>query len=569
MKIKLPKQYRGMFFPKLFSIEMNNFAVEMLLPSLFFLTESRGKQRREKSDSENISEYISKLCRHSRIEGFSDPVGERVLEKWARTSLLVTGKKGRERVGTQILFLQPLTYLTFKAGFPTESSRLRNVNYFLYRYMIDALVEQSGEESERSAYETVRGALRQSFAEGIENLPQGMPGAEVDGVYDGHTALDTETLLCTLFMDSFPPAKISNRKSEARPPVCKGQAKRFMRAFVKFIQVFKDRMPARELIYNLQTLINFELCIYTLKLAYGTNHLILTGEIPDQFTTNESPNGPEIFVDFTDSSKGFSRELARRCVSRDLQELSQFFSSILRLRALDRFVENNPRFESQLTERDPIDYLQTLIELQENQHIQAKADNVIDEIVDINTSDNEEPNEMFNEFRNHCNNLYPEDSIDRLVLILDEAQRNSGGRKVISWFKSVSGVEKRYGFIKGPTRRRNSWAYAPSNDLLWTLVHLAATKPDDPRVDKPKKIRFADFLEFLKTRYGIIVNQVPQGMESIEANKASRDNLLALQIRLRKMGLFDNLSDDFEAQYINPQYRHIRRNDVPSKDSAL
>ena len=51
MRIKIPnspKGLKGTFFSKLFSIEMNDFSVEMLLPSLFFLVESKGKKRKEK-----------------------------------------------------------------------------------------------------------------------------------------------------------------------------------------------------------------------------------------------------------------------------------------------------------------------------------------------------------------------------------------------------------------------------------------------------------------------------------------------------------------------------------------
>ena len=126
---------------------------------------------------------------------------------------------------------------------------------------------------------------------------------------------------------------------------------------------------------------------------------------------------------------------------------------------------------------------------------------------------------------------------------------------MISWFKDVSGVEKNYGFIKGSSRHRNTWTYSMSNDLLWTLIHLASINPSDESNLEPKRIRLIEFLGFLEEWYGIIINRVPEGMESIESNHSARENLSALQRRLRQMGLFDNLSDDFEAQYIKPQYR--------------
>ncbi|MBU2600478.1 hypothetical protein KJ849_07890 [bacterium] len=411
------------------------------------------------------------------------------------------------------------------------------------------------------AYLIVRLALRQAFAEGISGLPENAPGVEINGVYDGQTKLDTDTLMATLFMDIFPLAQIGTPiKSEAQAPVCEGQAKRFMKGFIKFIMVFKDRMPARELIYNLQALINFELCIYTLKLIYGTNYLVKTGDISAQFTLDIMPTKPEIYVDITDNQRCFSREIARQCVSRDLQEFAQFFTSNLRLRSIDYFASSNPKLKSMIAGNQGGEYFRVLNSLAQHNDIQADARSAIKRIRDENQIETDEINEMLEEFFSRCDNRYPDDSLSRLVMILDEAQRNSLGVKMIQWFKDMGGVERNYGFIKGAGRYRNTWAYSMSNDLLWTLVHLASINPSELKDnDKPKRFRLAEFLEFLEKWYGIVINRVPEGMESIESNHSARENLSALQRRLKQMGLFDNLSDDFEAQYIRPQYRDVRK----------
>ena len=355
MKIKLPKELKGTVFTKLFSIEMNDFSIEMLLPAFFFLIESRGRGRRNKTEAEKIDEYISRFKEHNRIQGFSDADGSRVLEKWVKTSLMVVGKKGRQKRENQILYLQPLTYLTFKTGFPSASSRLRNVHYFLYQLMIDALKDRG----EQTAYKIVRDVLRLAFAQGITGLPEVAPGLELDGSYDGqNNNLDTDTLFSTLFMDIFPPVKIAAPlKKKSLSPTCEGQAKRLMQGVIKFIMVFKDRMPARELIYNLQAILNFEFCIYTLKLVYGTNHLVKTGELPSQYSLDKLPTKPEVYVDVTDLPKNFSSEIARECVSRDLQELSKFFTSNLRLRTIDYFVGDDPALNIRLRENKGAKYL--------------------------------------------------------------------------------------------------------------------------------------------------------------------------------------------------------------------
>lgn len=560
MRIKIPnnpKGLKGTFFSKLFSVEMNNFLVEMLLPSLFFLVESKGKKRRRKTDPTTIEEYLSKLKNSEKIVGFDDTDGKRIFEKWVKTSLMEIGKKGLKKTIDQILYLQPLTYMTLKPGFPSETSRLRNVHYFIYTLLLDALIKRYGEP--KKALLDIRTALRTSFAEGVRGLPEIDAGVDIDGTYDGFTKLDIESLLSLKFMDVFPKAEISTNKVDADRPICQGQAKRFMEGFIKFVMIYKDRMPARELIYNLQALINFELLVYTLKLIYGTNHLIKNKEALPQFSFDEGNTVPFIYVDFGESYKSLSREIARQCTSRDIQELSQYFKSNLFLRTLNLIVENNPRYSLDYDKYEPSEYMLSLLELKEDPHVQATADIYNQNIKSINL-DNDEKGDIdtiVSEFFNRCDLQY-KDSFDRLVTILDQAQRNSGGNRLFTWFRDVSGVAKDFGIVRGATRNRNTWAYVMSNDLLWTLVHLASIQPENLHKDHPGRIRLIDFLDFLKRRYGILVKEVPEEFSSIDSNKAARENLISLQRRLKQMGLFENLSDDYEAQYITPQYRSVR-----------
>lgn len=560
MRIKIPnspKGLKGTVFTKLFSVEMNDFAVEMLLPSLFFLVESKGRKRKRKTNPTTIEEYLNALRANENIIGFDDLDGKRIFEKWTKTSLIEIGKKGLKKTIDQILYLQPLTYMTLKPGFPSESSRLRNVHYFIYTLLLDALIKRYGEP--KKALLDIRSALRTAFAEGVKGLPDIDAGVDINGTYDGTTHLDIEALLSLKFMDVFPRAEISTNKVDADKPICQGQAKRFMEGFVKFVLIYKDRMPARELIYNLQALINFELLIYTLKLIYGTNYLVKNNKTLPQFGFDDGSTTPFIYVDFGDSYKSLSRDIARQCTSRDIQELSQFFKSNLFLRTLDLIISNNPRYPLEYANCEPFEYMLNLLTLKEDAYVQATADIFNQNIKGINLDHEnlEDVDIIVSEFFNRCDLQY-KDSLDRLVAILDQAQRNSGGQRLFTWFRDVSGVAKDFGIVRGATRNRNTWAYVMSNDLLWTLVHLAAIQPDNMKKDHPERIRLVDFLDFLKTRYGILVKEVPSEFDSIDANRAARENLFSLQRRLKQMGLFENLSDDYEAQYITPQYRSVR-----------
>ena len=119
MKIKLPKDIVGVKFPRISTIEMNDFDIDLFLPSLFFtiLSQGRGKAR-QTNDPKTIAKFIDALSNHAELEGFNDAEGRKVLERLVRTTLITTGSIGRSHVNEQITSIVPYTILAHKAGFP-------------------------------------------------------------------------------------------------------------------------------------------------------------------------------------------------------------------------------------------------------------------------------------------------------------------------------------------------------------------------------------------------------------------------------------------------------------------
>jgi hypothetical protein len=118
---------------------------------------------------------------------------------------------------------------------------------------------------------------------------------------------------------------------------------------------------------------------------------------------------------------------------------------------------------------------------------------------------------------------------------------------------------KPHGALKGTKKNRRSWRYEPSNDLLAVLVQLAAARLapsnqlNDGGVILPE-IRLVDFLAFLETRFGILIDRPPSQFSGAEYAAAARENLRAMLARLRQMGMFNDLSDDFTVQRLRPPY---------------
>ena len=140
MKPIIPKALRGYSFDRLIGVEFNDFDVERLLPSLFYITVTRGRQVAKRVNSEKeLSTYVEALRQHKRMQGFDGDNGRRLLDRWVRSTIVKMGRMGSSRRDEQIQYIQPLTLLSYKSGFPASISRQRRVHQFLYSLFLRVL----------------------------------------------------------------------------------------------------------------------------------------------------------------------------------------------------------------------------------------------------------------------------------------------------------------------------------------------------------------------------------------------------------------------------------------------
>ena len=146
MMFKIPKPSRRTKFDRLLSIELNDFDVERLLPTLFNLVVTRGRNRTSGNNEERtVSEFVEGLSNNPHVKGFDGDEKE-VLELWIRSVALTVGQAGRTKSREKIEFVNPSTLLTYKTGLPKPSSRQRNVPRFLYNAMCNCGLEGSNNE---------------------------------------------------------------------------------------------------------------------------------------------------------------------------------------------------------------------------------------------------------------------------------------------------------------------------------------------------------------------------------------------------------------------------------------
>lgn len=557
MKVKLPKELKGVKFPKVLTIEMNDFDIDLFLPSLFYtiLSQGRGKARRT-NDPKDIQRYIDALAHHSILEGFDDRAGYKVLERLVRTTLITTGSVGRSNRGEQITSIIPYTLLAHKPGFPAEGSRHRGADTFIYKAL---------REKMNRADKELLDAVKIIFGRGVNigNMP------DLGGNYDGKAELDTLTRLSIAFLDGFQNTRTGMSREQSVTPACPKLANELATDLLRYLFEYYERMPSQAFTYNLLALINFELFNYTLKLVYAVNGLVQNPEIlPSAMRDPLEASSPQLYLDFTQDVRGRSHEMAKACVRRDIEAYQQFLYSTLHLRLLDSYVislrrnaERRVKIDSILegSESGPF-YLQGLLFLRDNPTLSV--------YLDAQARVDEERIREENELPDDAGNVVDEEElswldditsvadtdIERVVNLLVEGQRDSALKHYVSWYWSVGGMKKTHGLLAGSVRTRSSWRYAPSNDLLAVLVQVTAARLSSQGI---QSIRLQEFLQFIEKRFGILIDRPPDIFRGAEYIAAAHDNLRAMQNRLRQMGIFRDLSDDFTIQRLHPPYSDI------------
>lgn len=558
MKIKLPKDIVGVKFTRISTIDMNDFDIDLFLPSLFFtiLSQGRGKAR-QTNDPKAIAKFVDALSHHSDLEGFNDVEGRKVLERLVRTTLITTGGVGRSRVDEQITSIVPYTILAHKPGFPV-GSRQRGADTFIYQVLREHL---GADDALRSFVKTVfgRGVIIGSIA-------------ELGGTYDGKTRLDTLTRLSIAFLKGFENTRPGSRSRENNvPSPCPSLAKELATDLLRYLFEYHTTMPTQAFIHHLLVLINFELFNYTLKLVNAVNELVQHPDsLPAAMRDNAKISPPQLYLDFTESSIGYSQEMAKACVRRDIETYQQFLASNLLLRQLDIYVvklKRNPRYSPVIEDvlRPGIsgaEYLQGLLWLKNdpalNLSIDAAASFDEDRIRKVNTDEGEDDDPEALRWLDTIVDT-AESNIERVVSLLVEGQKGNAIEHFVKWYWGVGGMKKPQGVLRGITLSRKSWCYAPTNDLLAMFVQLAAARlsaphTQDSRDQELQPIRLQEFLQFLEQRFGILVDRPPSPYEGAEYTAAARENLRAMLRRLRQMGIFRDLSDDFTVQRLHPPY---------------
>ena len=538
--------------------ELNNFEIEGLLPALFYAAISEGRGiSRQVNDPSDIKKYVQSLVEHPAVSFTNVTDRFALMNNLVRTTLIKTSNRGRgAKKAEKIAAIAPYSILSHKTGLPMPSSYMRNVDKFLYNIML----KNAGKQ------EAIILRLKDVFGKGIQLGTFPLYHSQ----YDGATPVNILTRISIAFLDGFKPISAKANQPEKRvSPACPHFAEEIGIDVLRYMNEYHQLMQTEAFTYYFHSLLNFELFVYTLKLVHGANNLVSQPDTtPSVFLNepNDSPSLPLIYLDFTQIKNGASYEMAKRCVLRDIDAYLRFVYSNLYLRQLSRYVKSMKRGSrnadiEQLMEGETngAGYILGLSKLRQDDSLWRDIEASAHRDEELIRIENQNEDDKDNTDLSWLDEIadFGQNDFERVIYLLTEAQQKHTNSNYITWYWQTGGIRKPYGLLAGDVKSRYSWRYEPTNDLLATLVQVAAVRLNDKNAIQP--IRLIDFLAFLKNRFGIIIDEPPELTIGTEYQAAARENVLALQYRLRQMGLFLDLSDDFTEQYIIPPYQTVKK----------
>jgi hypothetical protein len=510
------------------NVELNDTDIDSMLTKILERAVKRGRVSGSRVDTKDYVGYLTKLQRSPHLEGADGERGLEVLDGWVRSSVLVQQTAGLRRDTVQMGYLRPLTIAAYRSGLPKSASRNRRADSLLYRTMARVL-KQQGEENESAV---IQHLFLETFGRGVELGP--FPST--NPTYDGSSDIDIDTLLALRFIEQFEGNEAHKKDQEPLDPPVPVAVEPLGRDLVNFLTFYGPHLPVAEAYTHLSAVLSLRLFQLPLVTAHAARSLLQSGNaIP------EDANPCRHYCDFVRIRGHASDELSRMSVQRDLEVMRTFFGDRLLLRSLNDAVQVLPQkpdlgdsAESRLMavarfKDDPMMQMALQMQIQAINGALDPADEGRSFIAEQQATDGLT-------------------AADQLTAILVEGLRKRGLENQVKWFWSAGGIKKSYGLLTGSLKSRPSWRYAMSDEALVTFLCMVFV--DDTGQRTTTKLPIREVLARLEKRFGILIATPPTELDSADARAGAAANLTAFTQRMKLLGCFEGLSDDFSAQFV-------------------
>lgn len=510
------------------SVELNDTDVDSMLTKILERAVKRGRVSGSRVDTKDYVGYLGKLQRSPHLKGADGERGLEVLDGWIRSSVLVQQTAGLRRDTVQMGYLRPQTIAAYRSGLPKTASRNRKADSLAYWAMARVL-KQRGDQNQSAV---IQHLFLKTFGRGVDLGP--FPST--NPAFDGCSEIDIDTLLALRFIEQFEGNEAPQKDPEPLDPPVPAAVDPLGRDLVAFLTLYGPHLPVAEAYTHLSALLSLRLFQLPLVTAQAARMLLQSGSASD---TNANPC--RHYCDFVRTRGHASDELSRMSVQRDLEVLRTFFGDRLLLRSLNDAVELLPHRPD----------LGTSAEARLKAVVSMKGDPAMQMALQMQIQDIKRALDPQDEGRRFIAEQQAAEGLtaaDQLTAILVEGLRKRGLENQVKWFWSAGGIKKSYGLLTGSLKSRASWRYAMSDEALVAFLCMVFVDPSGQRTTTRLPIR--EVLSRLEARFGILIAAPPTDLDSADARAGAAANLTAFTQRMKLLGCFEGLSDDFNAQFV-------------------
>lgn len=533
-------------------IEMDR-VLTMLFPRLKY--DGYASRRPPRGGDLTVEEFMEDFLEHPEWFAGFDRFPQ-VVHRWIETDLMDVVNRGK--ANQAVAAPRPLHGNTYKfrnAKHTRDYGAAEQIYWMLFY-------------ARKGKGQAARDALKRFFFPGIDL---------VTDRYDPNASVDVETQ-AILRLDHQVTQDMKDSKEPSRfQPLCIGQAD-IMADDILRLLAYEPYIPRSVLVDYLKTLMAFHLALYHLKLLQMLPKLVKQRSGNDLCTAKECPINPgldnalegcpyrvALVVDMGDVNNPHMAELARKSTDRLYRQIPAFVQANFVVKKLDEMAENL-RLQGKLTVPSngqlSVGDLVSLLNPQHDSNREAYFTARLSRLIEEARTGGEELDPEIRDVT--AMNL---SAFDKFIEILMAYRGRYHRQYITECLDSLLLKNKENGLLAQSRTKGSPRRFVLGSKLLEVLLQIAVLTQDGGRF-VTREVRIEELLAFLRNRYGLHIDRLPEGTQansSILDRRALRLNLEAFKLRLREIGFYEDLSDAYVTQKVSPRYA-IERNDGTDKN---
>lgn len=549
------KEFR---IPKVSYLDFKHIEMDRVLTMLFPRLKYDGyaSRRPPRGGDLSVDEFLADFLEHPEwFSGFDQHPD--IVRSWIETDLMDLVNRGKSNQA--LAAPRPLhgnTY-KFRNAKHTRDYGAAEQAYWMLFY------------ARKGKGQAARDALRRFFFPGVDL---------VTDRYDPSASVDVETQ-AILRLDHQVTQDMKDSKEPSRfQPLCIGQAD-IMADDILRLLAYEPYIPRSVLVDYLKTLMAFHLALYHLKLLQMLPKLVKQRAGNDLCGTKECPINPgmdnaqegcpyrvALVVDMGDVSNPHMAELARKSTDRLYRQIPAFVQANFVVKKLDEMAEylskKTGKLASPANGTFSVGDLVALLKPEHDIERQAYFKFRLASLIEESSSGNEDVDPEIREVT--AMGLGEFESFIEILM----AYRGKYHRQYITeCLDSLLLKNKETGLLAQSRTKGSSRRFVLGSKLLEVLLQIAVLAQDGGRF-VTREVRIEELLAFLRNRYGLHIDRLPesgQSNSSILDRRALRLNLEAFKRRLREIGFYEDLSDAYVTQKVSPRYAIEKNNGTEKK----